>query len=136
MEMNLFWNEMQKLHVKIKSYICEFFSENNLESINMLPYVSNGYIDAFTFFDVDNDGYGVALSVDSIEYNKDKNEIKAVLSDYEGVHEVTRSFVDFNTQELLYLADMLSMIKRAHETKNIPYFAIGEEFDFDELLFQ
>jgi len=133
----MFWNEMQKLHAKIKSYICEFFSENNLESINMLPYVSNGYIDSFTFFDVDNDGcYGVALNVDSIEYNKDKNEIKAVLSDYEGVHEVTRSFIDFNTQELLYLADMLSMIKTAHETKNTPYLAIGEEFDFDELLFQ
>lgn len=126
----MFRSKLAKVSVEIKDYICDFFKENNLESINVLPYVGDGYINAFTFFDIDDD-YGIALEVDAIKYNKDKNEFKVILSDYEGEHEVTCFSCDFDVLEMLKLATMLSMIKTAHETKNIPYLAIGEEFDFD-----
>lgn len=119
-------SKLAKVSVEIKDYICDFFKENNLESINVLPYVSDGYINASTIFDI-----GLALDVDAIKYDKDKNEFKVILSDYEGENEVTCFSCDFEVLEMLKLADMLSMIKTAHETKNIPYLAIGEEFDFD-----
>ena len=122
----MFRSKLAKVSVEIKDYICDFFKENNLESINVLPYVSDGYINASTIFDI-----GIALDVDAIKYDKDKNEFKVKLSDYEGEHEVTRFSCDFDVSEILKLATMLSMIKTAHETKNIPYLAIGEEFDFD-----
>lgn len=126
----MFRSKLAKVYVEIKNYVCNFFKENNLESINVLPYVSDGYINAFTFFDID-DYHGTALVVDAIKYDKDKNEFKVILSDYKGEDEdeITCFSCDFDVLEMLKLADMLAMIKRAHETENVPYFALGENFD-------
>ena len=56
----------------------------------------------YTFFDVDFDGYGVALSIDKIE-DDDEGDYTVVLRDAEDNYSIDRNLKDFTASEALFV---------------------------------
>ena len=66
-------------------------------------------MDRYTFFEVDGDGHGVELFLDTIITNKD-GEIKVMFHDSEDCYEPWWELSDFNASNALYLLEELESV--------------------------
>jgi hypothetical protein len=81
------------------------------------PHYRNNDLDhiAYTFFEVDGDGYGRELFLETAEMDKNGN-IKVLLSDTESCYEPVWELADFNAVDATYLLDELEQIADYVET--------------------
>lgn len=122
------WDKMYSVKASAREYINEFFKAYGIKSLNMKAYIKEGYVDNYFFYDFVDDS-PIAYSIDNIVYMGGYADIMVTMVTNEGDCEAVYSYSDFNPQELLYLADMLSMVLARHEDSGIPFLQNGEEFE-------
>jgi hypothetical protein len=83
----------------------------------------------YTFFEVDGDGYGRELFLDTATTNKTNNEINILLHDTEDCYEPVWALEDLNPVDALYMLEELEQIAEFHE-KN-PDKKVLTEYDMD-----
>jgi hypothetical protein len=91
-------------------------------------YHEGDIADDFTFFEVDGDGYGRELYLDTATTSKN-NEINILLHDTEDCYEPVWELEDLNSVDALYMLEELEQIAEFHE-KN-PNNKVLTEYDMD-----
>ena len=121
-----------KLGDKTFEWIKTELEKRNITSLNIGAYVYEGYITNFTFYNCDKDGYGVALSVNSLYVENDIINLKmydTCADEYFATYEIG----DLNTTERLYLAGMLEEIFVGVDNEEFPLLKEDEDFlDYED----
>ena len=90
-------------------------------------YHNERNLDRYTFFECDDDGYGVSLYLDEINTTKD-GKIEVLLRDGEDCYEFWRRLKEFNASEALYLLrELENIIEYVSETGE----DVVKEYDYD-----
>lgn len=82
----------------------------------------------YTYFEVDGDGYGRALFLDTVTMSKDGN-VNILLNDAEDCYEPVWNLDEMNTVEAIYVLEELEEIAQFHEDN--PDKEILTEYDAD-----
>lgn len=129
------FNTLDDVRVKAIATINDMLKENKIDTININPYVVEGYITGYTFYSCDKNGYGIAYNIDSIEFidNGTMVGICANMSDNDGEYYDTWRYSDFNVIELCWLMDMLNSLFTMIDLHNLPLLKADETFeDYEE----
>lgn len=98
-------------------------------SINLDYYAVNGSVDRYNFLGVDGDGYGKALSIFSIEKKGDDFIFDMTDEDGDGYEE--RDLEDFNTNELVWVLEMIEDTFDEVDEDYDGVFLSKDDFDYD-----
>lgn len=127
----------EKLHEQVRDIVLEatnefvrLLKERNIKSINFYEYWSERGLDRSLLFDCDDDGYGVALYVDSLEFDgkdvtfhmKDTND-----NDYDDWTLEYATFDGTNAISLLWMLE--DVLEEADEEDNGRVLEKDETFD-------
>lgn len=112
-------NEIRSILNALGGKVCVAGYRINYEPFKFIPY---------TYYDVDGDGYGVALSVDMVEVC-DSGDVEIHLSDGDDTYEVTWDLECMNALDVVYLLDELEQIKQIHDDN--PNVEVITEFSLD-----
>lgn len=129
------FNALNDVKVKAIATINDMLRENKIDTININPYVVEGYITGYTFYSSDKNGYGIAYNIDSIEFidNGTMVGICANMSDNDGDNYDTWRYSDFTVIELCWLMDMLNDLFTMIDLHNLPLLKEDETFeDYEE----
>lgn len=91
-----------------KSAIMEILTERKVESINIQPYFQDCYVTNYAFFEIDKNGNGECLEVESVKVVNGK-PIFTMFTNY-GNYWGERTLEDFFTNELVYIISILEEI--------------------------
>lgn len=133
---NEFYKRLNELDKDIIKAIKNLVKKENIESINFLPYVQEGYVDAYNFYGCDKNGYGISYQIESISFieKDEKFDMVAHLSDNDDYYNETWNFSDTNTDEKLYILTMIGDVVDSSKQSNLPILKENEFFeDFDVL---
>lgn len=112
--------------------LTDFIKNHIKDSINLMPYIEQGYCTNIDIYGCDNNGYGISYNVDSIDVC-DSGTIYINLSDGDGEYAEERKIEDFNCEDLIWILEMLEDLFESIEDYSLPILKVGEEFDEDEL---
>ena len=104
--------KMNELRTEILNDIFALLEERNVESINMYEYWATADLDRCLFFDCDDDGYGVALYIDTLYFDKNA-EFKLTLKmndENDSYYETWNESNLFEVTQMNYLLSMLENI--------------------------
>jgi hypothetical protein len=128
---NEYLKKLSEVGKEILDTILSLLKERNIKSINLYAYWSERDVDRYTFYDVDSDGYGVALYIDKLyvtEVPEDGIELKMLNTDDESWDEWDEE--NLSTNDRLYLLDMIEQILEvADDEDNGRVLGADEEFD-------
>ena len=97
-----------KVREQAKDAIVDLLTERKVTSINLQPYIQEGYITNYAFFDTDKNGNGECLELDLIEVEGD-NISFTMYTNY-GDYFKESELGEFDTNELVYILEMLEEI--------------------------
>lgn len=126
-----FLERLSEIGKEILDTILALLKERNIKSINLYAYWSERDVDRYTFYDVDNDGYGEALYIDKLyvtEVPEDGIELKMLNTDDESWDDWDEENLSANDR--CYLLDMIEQILEvADEEDNGRVLGADEDFD-------
>lgn len=126
---NKFTEKLIAVRNEIVAAIKNLLSERKIESINCYAYWSERNCDRYLFYDVDDDGYGIALYVDKIRTDE-KGDLCFEMMDLNDTPISDWDLTMFDASNTNYLYDMiLSIIEEADEEDNGRVLTADEEFD-------
>ena len=127
----IFSEQICKLYKEIGDTIIALLKERKVKSINLYEYWSERDCTRYTFFDVDSDGYGVALYIDKLRFDeKLGNLIELEMLDTNDNSYSTWDFQNLTAVEMNYLLEMLEEIfEEADEEDNGRVLGADESFD-------
>lgn len=99
---------LMKVREQAKDAIVGLLAERKVTTINLQPYIQEGYITNYVFFDTDKNGNGECLELDLIEV-EDDNINFTMYTNY-GDYFKECEIGDFDTNELVYILEMLEEI--------------------------
>lgn len=124
---NILYNKLYEVYEMGKDMVRNFIKVREIESLNVMPYISESYIPNFIFYDLDKDGNGVAYSIDSIKVVD--NEPIFYMSDNDGYY-ADKFYIDcFSANEVVYVLDTLEHLFEAIDKKNLPLLKENETFE-------
>ena len=100
---------LMKVREQAKDEILAILTEHDVESINVQPYIQEGYITNYSFFDTDKNGNGECLELEAIKMNNDGTPEFTMFTNY-GDYFCVKEFCEFDTSELVYILEMLEEI--------------------------
>lgn len=103
-----FLDKLYSLKLEILETILSLLKERNIKSINLYEYWSERNVDRYTFYDVDEDGYGVALYVDKLFVTNDGIELKMLDTDDCGLDDWDKE--NLSATEMCYLLEMVEQV--------------------------
>ena len=124
-----FYEKLCSVGVEVKTAILDLLNSHNIDSIEISTYVKEGYIPNYIFYDMDNNGYGIAYNLEYIK--KDNKGVGYVfgLTTNDGDMYTENVLHDFNAVELVYLLTMLEELFKNTDENDVPIKKIGEYFD-------
>lgn len=122
-----YYDQLNKTAKKVRESIISLLRENNLTSVNFLPYAQEGYIDNYLFYDCDKNGYGVALELDNLTFKN--GEVMLSMSENEAGYYGQRSLNELSANEYVYVLEMLSGVIEYSKEEGIPVLAENQNFD-------
>lgn len=107
-----FSERLNTIKNEIWEAIYNLLKEHNVESINMYAYWSERCCDRCTFFDVDDDGYGVALYIDKLRFFPNLSNLIEfdMLDTNDNCYSTWDNTNFFTVAEANYVLDMLEQI--------------------------
>lgn len=120
-------DQLNKTTKKVHESIISLLRENNLTSVNFLPYTQEGYIDNYLFYDCDKNGYGVALELDNLTF--ENGEVMLSMSENEAGYYGQRSLNELSANEYVYVLEMLTGVIEYSKQEGIPVLAENQDFD-------
>ncbi len=118
---------LNKIAKEARESIINLLKENNLTSVNFLPYTQESYVDNYLFYDCDKNGYGVALVLDSLTFKKGK--VMLSMSENEDGYYGERPLNELSANECVYVLEMLSDVIEYSNEEGIPVLAENQDFD-------
>ena len=118
---------LNKIAKEARESIINLLKENNLTSVNFLPYTQEGYIDNYLFYDCDKNGYGVALELDNLTF--ENGEVMLSMSENEAGYYGQRSLDELSANECVYVLEMLSGVIEYSNEEGIPVLTNNQNFD-------
>lgn len=122
--------KMNELRTEILNDIFALLEERNVESINMYEYWATADVDRCLFFDCDDDGYGVALYIDTLYFDKNAEfKLTLKMNDENDCH-----YADWDESNLFEVTQMnylLSMLEQIVENAD-EYLLKGRILKADE----
>ena len=128
-QIEYFTERLKKIAEEAREAIVSLLKENNLTSVNFVPYTGEGYVDNHIFFDVDKDGYGVGLWLDVLTYKKGKVTLK--MSANEDSYCGQQNLSELSANECVAVLEMLTQAIELSKEEGIPVLAEGQDF-YDE----
>ena len=128
-QIEYFTERLKKIAKEAREAIVSLLKENNLTSVNFVPYTGEGYIDNRIFFDVDKDGNGVSLWLDVLTFKKGK--VTLDMSGNEDGYYGQRNLSKLSANECVAVLDMLTQVIELSKEEGIPVLAEGQDF-YDE----
>lgn len=122
-----YYKQLNRIKNEVRESIISLLKENNLTSVNFLPYTGESYISNFLFYDCDKNGYGVALELDNLTFENGK--VMLSMSENEAGYYGQRSLNELSVNECVYVLDMLSGVIEYSTEEGIPVLAENQEFD-------
>lgn len=104
--------KMNAIRMDILNDIFALLEERNIESINMYEYWATADLDRCLFFDCDDSGYGVALYINTLSYDKNaEHKLSLEMYDLNDYRYDTWDETDlFEVTQMNYLLSMLENI--------------------------
>ncbi len=125
------WNKINEIKELAVNSLSEFIKEHIKDSLNVNPYVEQGYCTCIDLYDTDKNGYGICYHVDSIEINN--NGVPYfVLADNDEYYQDEKHIQDFETEDLIWILEMLEQLFDSMEKYNVDYLKSGEYFDEED----
>ena len=122
------WNKINEVKELAVIALTDFIKNKIKDSINILPYVEQGYCTCIDIYGTDKNGYGIAYNVNSIEVNN-CGSIYITLSDSDEYYADERHIQDFNCEDLIWILDMLEELFDSINTYDLPILKKDEDFD-------
>lgn len=120
--------KLSEIGKEILGTLLSTLKERGIKSINLYEYWSERNTDRYTFYDTDNDGYGVALYADKLYVTEDGIELKMI--DGEDADWADWDEENLGATERYHLLDMVEQIlKVADEEDNGRVLTADETFD-------
>lgn len=127
-----FEEKFHNLRNELKEAIFETLKKYKIESINFTPYIGEGYITNYEFFDTNHDGCGECLELCTLAVKKDNDIVFEFDTNY-GDAWGDRTISDMPTEELFYILEMIEEVIDYEDEDTEAILKIGEEFDeYDE----
>lgn len=122
--------KLEELKAATLKELLSIFEAKGITSLNMYEYWSMANTDRYTFYDTDNDGYGVALFVDKLYLNSNGDGIVLDMltaddSDWGEWTEDNLTAVEMN----YVLAMVEEIVEVAEEEYNGRFMKADEDFD-------
>lgn len=124
-----YYKELSAIGNRVTYDIINLLKERNVDSINVYAYTDEGLVLGYTFYDCDDNGYGVGLTIDSIEVINGVPYFNMVNEDCDGWGQ--KELADFDTTEKVYILEMLEELFSEVDDGS-PLLAKDEEFDYEE----
>ena len=122
-----FNKRLNKIAKEARESIINLLKENNLTSVNFLPYTQESYVDNYLFYDCDKNGYGVALELDNLTFENGK--VMLSMSENEAGYYGQRPLNELSANECVYVLEMLSGVIEYSNEEGIPVLANNQDFD-------
>lgn len=122
-----YYDQLNQLAKKTRESIISLMKENNLTSVNFLPYTGEGYVDNYLFYDCDKNGYGIALELDNLTFENEK--VMLSMSENENGYYGQRSLNELQPNECVYVLEMLTGVIEYSKQEGIPVLAENQDFD-------
>ena len=122
-----YYDQLNQLANEARESIISLLKENNLTSVNFLPYTSESYVDNYLFYDCDKNGYGVALELDDLTF--ENGRVMLSMSENEAGYYGQRSLNDLSANECVYVLEMLSGVIEYSKEEDIPVLAKNQDFN-------
>lgn len=103
-----FLEKLYNLKLEILETILSLLKERKVKSINLYEYWSERNADRYTFYDTDEDGYGVALYVEKLFVTKDGIELKML--DVDDGEWGDWDEENLSTNEMCYILEMVEQV--------------------------
>lgn len=126
-QIEYFTERLQKIAEEAREAIISLLKENNLTSVNFVPYTGKGCVDNHIFFKVDKDGYGVGLWLDILTFEEGwvTLNMSANEDDYYGQQNLS----ELSANECVAVLEMLTQVIEYSKEEGIPVLAEGKDFD-------
>lgn len=122
-----YYDQLNQLAKKTRESIINLLKENNLTSVNFLPYTGEGYVDNYLFYDCDKNGYGVAMELDNLTFENEK--VMLSMSENENGYYGQRSLNELQPNECIYVLEMLTGVIEYSKQEGIPVLAENQDFN-------
>ena len=127
-----FWDKLNKIGDEvenaIKEIVNELLKDTDKKSIYFAPYVREGWIGNYYFYDCNKDGDGEALELRILRVDDKGNielEYDTNFGDYFGRYEV----MNWSVSERVYILEMLEELYHLVKEEGEVLLAEGEDFD-------
>lgn len=125
-----FLEKLSEVREQIIEAIRTLIKERNIKSINFYEYWSEKGLDRYLFYDTDDDGYGMALYIESLEYNEKTNDVCLEMKDVDDYNQGSWDFDNLDAMGCQYLLTMLEdIIETADDEDNGHILSKDESFD-------
>ena len=122
-----YYDQLSQVAKEARESIISLLKENDLTSVNFLPYTQESYIANYLFYDCDNNGYGVALEIDNLTFENEK--VTLSMSENEDGYYGQRSLNELLPNECVYVLEMLTGVIEYSKQEGIPVLAKDQDFD-------
>lgn len=126
-QIEYFTERLKKIAEEAREAIVSLLKENNLTSVNFVPYTGEGYVDNHIFFDVDKDGNGVSLWLDVLTFKEGK--VTLDMSGNEDGYYGQQNLSELSANECVAVLEMLTQAIEHSKKEGIPVLAEGRDFD-------
>lgn len=126
-QIEYFTERLKKIAEEAREAIISLLKENNLTSVNFVPYTGEGYVDNRIFFDVDKDGNGVSLWLDVLTFKESKVTLE--MSGNEDGYYGQQHLSELSANECVAVLEMLTKVIEYSKGEGIPILAEGQDFD-------
>lgn len=128
-KIDYYYERLNQIAKEARETIIVLLNENNLQSVNFLPYGVEGYIERYFFFDVDKNGCGAALDLDSLAFKEGR--VMLNFSENEGGYFGQTSLDNLPAHECVFALEMLTNVIEYSKEAKIP--VLAEDQDFDDI---
>jgi len=126
-QIEYFIERLKKVTEETREAIVSLLKENNLTSVNFVPYTGEGYVDNHIFFDMDKDGNGISLWLDVLTFKEGK--VTLDMSGNEDGYYGQKNLSELSSNECVAVLDMLTQAIEHSKEEGIPVLAEGQDFD-------
>lgn len=127
---DFYLKKLSELGKEILDTILATLKERGIKSINLYEYWSERNTERYTFYDTDEDGYGVALFVDKLYVTEDGIELEML--DTDDCARTTWDEENLSPTERYYILTMVEQILEVADSEDNGKVLTAEE-SFDEL---
>lgn len=126
-QIEYFTERLKKIAEEAREAIVSLLKENNLISVNFVPYTSKGYVNDCIFFNVDKDGYGVGLWLDVLTFKE--GNVTLEMSANEDGYYGQQNLSELSANECVSVLEMLTQAIEHSKEEGIPVLAEGQDFN-------